>query len=166
MWDYLWQLLDKWDQSEGRLLHRLSLGRLHQMPRHPAGQHLLPSAPQQARTMVCHPPTPDGNLEGRGVQIADQFALPHVKQKMCVLAMHRLCWNVRCHLGVRTKCQPDKMPTKSWHFVQTFYCGWHFVRPNFWSAFCPNHLNMFWHFVRIMNNVIIWVSVSEALYSK
>ena len=31
----------------------------------------------------------------------------------------------------RTKCQPDIMPTKGWHFVLTFFCGWHFVRPNF-----------------------------------
>ena len=31
----------------------------------------------------------------------------------------------------RTKCQPDIMPTKGWHFVRTDFCGWHFVRPNF-----------------------------------
>ena len=23
------------------------------------------------------------------------------------------------------------MPTKGWHIVRTFFCGWHFVRPNF-----------------------------------
>ena len=66
----------------------------------------------------------------------------------------------------RTKCQPDIMPTKGWHFVQTYLCGWHFVRPNFWLAFCLDHLNMFWHFVRIMKNVVIWVSVNEALYGQ
>ena len=49
------------------------------------------------------------------------------------------------HHSVRTKCQPDKMPTKGWHFVRSFYCGWHFVRPNFWLAFCLDHLNMIWH---------------------
>ena len=48
----------------------------------------------------------------------------------------------------RTKCQPDIMPTKGWHFVQPFFSGWHFVRPNFLVgilsgpsqhvlAFCP-----------------------------
>ena len=42
------------------------------------------------------------------------------------------------------------MPNKGWHFVRTFYCGCHFVRLNFWLAFCPDHLNMFWHFFRIM----------------
>ena len=31
----------------------------------------------------------------------------------------------------RTKCQPDIMPTKGWHFVWTYFCGWHFVHPNF-----------------------------------
>ena len=31
----------------------------------------------------------------------------------------------------RTKCQPDIMPTKGWYFVRTYFCGWHFVRPNF-----------------------------------
>ena len=31
----------------------------------------------------------------------------------------------------QTKCQPDIMPTKGWHIVRTFFCGWHFVRPNF-----------------------------------
>ena len=31
----------------------------------------------------------------------------------------------------RTKCQPDIMPTKGWHFVRPFFSGWHFVRPNF-----------------------------------
>ena len=50
----------------------------------------------------------------------------------------------------RTKCQPDKMPTKGWHIVRTFFCGWHLVRPNFWLAFCPEHLNMFWPFVQII----------------
>ena len=55
----------------------------------------------------------------------------------------------------RTKCQPDIMPTKGWHFVRTFFCGWHFVRPNFWLTFCPEHLNMFWPFVRIMENVVM-----------
>ena len=65
----------------------------------------------------------------------------------------------------RTKCQPDIMPTKGWHFVRTFFCGWHFVRtffcgwhfvrPNFWLTFCPEHLNMFWPFVRIMKNVVM-----------
>ena len=64
----------------------------------------------------------------------------------------------------RTKCQLDEMPTKCWHCVRTFYFGWHFVRPNFWLAFCPDHLKMFWHFVRTMKNVVIWVSVSEALH--
>ena len=62
--------------------------------------------------------------------------------------------------GVRKKCQPDKMPTKGWHFVRTFYCGWHFVRANFWLAFCPDHLNMFWHFVRTMKKSsfdLVWV---------
>ena len=39
------------------------------------------------------------------------------------------------------------MPTKGWHFVRTFYCGWHFVRPNFWLAFCPDHLNHYGHLV-------------------
>ena len=50
--------------------------------------------------------------------------------------------------GVRTKCQPDIMPTKGWHFVRPFFSGWHFVRPNFLVgilsgpsqhvlAFCP-----------------------------
>ena len=57
--------------------------------------------------------------------------------------------------GGRTKCQLDKMPTKGWHFVRTFFCGWHFVRPNFWLTFCPEHLNMFWPFVRIMKNVVM-----------
>ena len=48
----------------------------------------------------------------------------------------------------RTKCQPDIMPTKGWHFVRPFFSGWHFVRPNFLVgilsgpsqhvlAFCP-----------------------------
>ena len=57
--------------------------------------------------------------------------------------------------GGRTKCQPDEMPTKGWHFVRTFFCGWHFVRPNFSLTFCPEHLNMFWPFVRIMKNVFM-----------
>ena len=55
----------------------------------------------------------------------------------------------------QTKCQLDIMPTKGWHFVRTFFCGWHFVRPNFWLTFCPEHLNMFWPFVRIMKNVVM-----------
>ena len=29
--------------------------------------------------------------------------------------------------GGRTKCQPDIMPTKGWHYVRTFFCGWHFT---------------------------------------
>ena len=33
--------------------------------------------------------------------------------------------------GVWTKCQPDIMPTKGWHFVRIFFFSWHFVRPNF-----------------------------------
>ena len=50
----------------------------------------------------------------------------------------------------RTKCQPDIMPTKGWYFVPTYFCGWHFVRPNFLVgilsgpsqhvlAYCQNH---------------------------
>ena len=39
-------------------------------------------------------------------------------------------------------------------FCPDFYCGWHIVRPNFWLAFCPDHIYMFWHFVRIMKNVL------------
>ena len=58
--------------------------------------------------------------------------------------------------GGRTKCQPDEMPTKSWHFVRTFFCGWHFVRPNFWLAFCLEHLNMFWPFVWIIIIRLVW----------
>ena len=53
--------------------------------------------------------------------------------------------------GVWTKCQPDEMPTE-----QNANLGWHFVRDffsvvgilsgsTFWLAFCPDHLNMFWH---------------------
>ena len=53
----------------------------------------------------------------------------------------------------RTKCQPDIMPTKGWHFVRIFFFSWHFVRPNFLVgilsgpsqhvlAFCPNHENL------------------------
>ena len=38
--------------------------------------------------------------------------------------------------GGRTKCQPDIMPTKG-------------SVPTFWLAFCPDHLNMFWHFFQI-----------------
>ena len=79
---------------------------------------------------------------------------------------HSLFLSVCGQNANRTKCQPDIMPTKGWHFVRTFDCGWHFVRPNFWLAFCLEHLNMFWHFVRIMKNVVIWVSVSEALYGQ
>ena len=52
----------------------------------------------------------------------------------------------------RTKCQPDIMPTKGWHFVGTYFCGWHFVHPNFLVgilsgpsqhvlAFWPSHEN-------------------------
>ena len=61
---------------------------------------------------------------------------------------------MRCMLwvGVWTKCQPDEMPTG-----QNANLGWHFVRdffsvvgilsgPTFWLAFCPDHLNMSWHF--------------------
>ena len=33
-------------------------------------------------------------------------------------------------------------------FCPDFFCGWHFVRPILWFGFCPDHLNMFWHFVR------------------
>ena len=50
----------------------------------------------------------------------------------------------------RAKCQPDKMPTEGWHLVWTLFCAWHFVHPIFCVAFSPDHLNMFWHFVRIM----------------
>ena len=44
------------------------------------------------------------------------------------------------------------------HFLANlrFVCGWHFVWTNFWLALCLDHLNMFWHFVRIMEfNFII-----------
>ena len=44
------------------------------------------------------------------------------------------------------------MPTKGWHFVRTYFCGWHFVCPDFLVGilsgpsqhvltFCPNHEN-------------------------
>ena len=70
---------------------------------------------------------------------------------------HQLMWLNRVvrQNANRTKCQPDIMPTNGWHFVRTFFCGWHFVRPNFWLTFCPEHLNMFWPFVRIMKNVVM-----------
>ena len=63
--------------------------------------------------------------------------------------------------GGRTKCQPDEMPTGQnanlgWHFVRDFFSVVGILsRPTFWLAFCPGHLNMFWHFVRIMKNVVI-----------
>ena len=46
------------------------------------------------------------------------------------------------------KCQPDTMPTGL------------FVRPNFSFAFCPEHLNMFWPFVRIIR-LVWWVLMTS-----
>ena len=44
---------------------------------------------------------------------------------------------------------PTGQNAKLW-LVWIFYYGWHFVRPNFWLAFCPERLNMFWPFVLII----------------
>ena len=83
-------------------------------------------------------------------------------------------WNLKLHKLNHTgetpyKCGQCHYPTvcgqnanERLAYCPDFYCGWHFVRPNFWLAFCLDHLNMFWHFVRIMKNVVIWVSVNEA----
>ena len=49
------------------------------------------------------------------------------------------------YCGVWTKCQ-----MKCCHFVRTFFVILHFVCLNSFLASCPDHLNMFWHFVRIL----------------
>ena len=59
-------------------------------------------------------------------------------------------------IGGRTKCQPDKMPIGHNANQRLALCPDFFSvvgilsAPNFWLAFCPDHLNMFWHFVGIM----------------
>ena len=71
-------------------------------------------------------------------------------------------WNLKLHKLNHTgetpyKCGQCHYPTvcgqnanERLAYCPDFYCGWHFVRPNFWLAFCLDHLNMFWHFVTIM----------------
>ena len=64
-------------------------------------------------------------------------------------------WNLKLHKLNHTgetpyKCGQCHYPTvcgqnanERLAYCPDFYCGWHFVRPNFWLAFCLDHLNMF-----------------------
>ena len=50
----------------------------------------------------------------------------------------------------RTKCQPDISQPKVGILSGLFSVVGILSDPTFWLAFCPDHLNMFWHFVTIM----------------
>ena len=60
-------------------------------------------------------------------------------------------WQTKAvNLGGRTKCQPDKMPTGH--------------NANQRLAFCPEHLNMFWHFFQIMK-IIFQITFHKMWFS-
>ena len=84
-------------------------------------------------------------------------------------------WNLKLHKLNHTgempyKCGQCHYPTvcgqnanESLAYSPDFYCGWLFVRPNFWLAFCLDHLNMFWHFAtahKIITHISFVSSVS------
>ena len=69
-----------------------------------------------------------------------------------------LCWFGRGVGGCADKMPTGQNANQTLSFCPGFLLWLAFCLSNFWLAFCPDHLNM--------KNVVIWVSVSEALYGQ